>query len=87
MFIPDEPIEVFPCPNGAAPVFCFVDFLCRKRFPRSHNFRQLKSDNLLNHHMHMIWHHDPRDHAVAVTVKMRKRVLDNFDVLGLAKKA
>ena len=68
---PNISIKIIRRPDASISTTRFVDLLCRKHFPRSHNIAQPKPINLLNYDMDVVGHDAPSQKAVPNGVKMQ----------------
>src|SRR4051794_35734575 len=85
--IANKPIAILLEPQLSLPFENPVDLFRRERFPGVKDRREHVSVAHLEHGVHVIRHHTPRDEAVALSVKMKKRTLCDSRRTGIAKNA
>jgi len=82
-----EAVEVLAAPKPPTQTEAPVQQMRRRRFPSLDYVAQRKSVDLFDHHMHMVWHHAPRDQPISFAIGMKQRLFNNCRADRIAQAA
>lgn len=85
--ITNQAVKVTPLPQLAGSIEVIVDLLCAEPFPTMQQLFQCPLWMRHHQHMHMIGHHNPRDLAASLAVKMSQRISHNLGAVRLTENA